>query len=59
MEQNNVVDAIKAALGDSNQASHSAHNTGSNYNITINGNVNITVQTSPCLAPNSQPAASQ
>jgi len=58
MEQNKVVDAIKAVLGDGSQASHNDGGTGSNYNITINGNVSITVQAPSCPTSSGQATAS-
>lgn len=52
MEQEKVVDAIKAILGEDPQADRTGNN--SNYQITINGNVTITVHPPSDVCPSPQ-----
>ncbi len=56
MEQNKVVDAIKAVLGEDSNTLGNSSDTTNSYNITINGNVSITVQTHPASACSQAPA---
>lgn len=57
MEQNTVVDAIKAVLGGDRQSE--SNDGSSRFNITVNGNISITVHAPPGPASNNQAPAPQ